>query len=182
MTYIFVGIFILTITATLYMIFSHRQKTLENELFRIKETFMTFVFAIGLWAETGTILYIMCTTPEKLAMTQTSTINTYIFLGASMLLGAILNLYYFLKQVIICESNITYISILGSTTNFNWNEITKIKLSQGNRLTLINKNHVKFTVGGDKSVYKKFIVIASKKIKPEVGKEILHNLKLSLKI
>ena len=182
MTNVFVGIFAFTIIGTLYMIISRRQKTLENELFRIKETYMTALLGLGLWAEAGAILYIMCTVPEKLAMTQTSTINTYIFLGASIILGAILNLYYFLKNIIIGETYITYVSILGSTTTFNWNEINKVKLSQGKRLTLISKNSNKFTVGGDKGPYKKFIIIALNKIKPEVGQDVLHHLKLAFKI
>lgn len=172
---------ILTFCFTCYIIIFHREKPQKGELFRVKEIFMTLILGIALWVETIAVLFVMYTTPDKLVNSGDSTMNIYIFLSASIILGAVLILYYSVKCIIISDNDIIYISIIGKKKTIAWKNIKEIKTSQGRRLTIIGKDGVKLTVGGNKESYKRFLKMSEQKIKPEIGEDIILGLKAAFK-
>ncbi|MEM1485776.1 hypothetical protein V6615_13035 [Oscillospiraceae bacterium PP1C4] len=159
-----------------------RCKPLEDELFRIREIPMTAVLGIALWAEAAGILYVLSTVPERLLTNQNASVNSYVFLTVSIILGSGMLLYRTVKIIIVCQNVVVYVSLLGKKTVLRWDEVSNLKLSHSKRLTMISEDGKKITVGGEKQSYGRFIILASQKLEPETGEEILVGLKSSLKL
>lgn len=179
---IFLTAFAVVIIVTAVIIATRRCKRMPGELYRIREISMTAVLGALLWLEAGTILYYDLAIPQRLITNSNSQINVYIFLTLSILTGAGMLLYYFVKSIVVCEDSVTYVSFYGTTKILKWEEITEVRTNVGKRFVLIGKNNVKMTVGGQRKTYKEFIELACKKIRPEVGEDILIGLKKSLKM
>lgn len=182
---ILIGIlFILVVAATLILIATRRPKKEQpGELFRIREISITSLLGLMLWLEAGFILYYGIMMPERLITSSQAEINVYIFLILSILAGAFMLLYYFVKCAIVTKDGVIGISPLGEKTVLKWKEVASLKLNTGKRLTLINKEATKkITVGGEQASYKNFLRIACKEIPPEAGDDILRGLKLSMKL
>lgn len=107
-------------------------------------------------------------------------LTSYLFVGAfsvgSTAVGCGIMFYTFLQKFIAYEDRIVFISILGTSKELYWKEIIEIKTTlMSNRVTLVGKKS-KFSVGGEPRRYKEFLLIAKRKISPEVGSDVLQNL------
>jgi hypothetical protein len=154
----------------------------QGELLRIKEPPMTAWLGLVLWVEAGIVLYFLLTQPEHLVVSQQGRINAYIFLLVSAVFGGIMILYCFKKVILVFPDQVVYVSLFGQQETLRWEEIDQIKTTQSKRLTLIHKGGTQFTVGGKTEDYREFVKLASKKIPPEAGEDILQELRLRLKI
>lgn len=167
--------------ATLYFLFAKRVPE-QGELLRINEPPMTALLGFALWVEAGFVLYFLLTQPEHVAVSQQGRINAYIFLLASAALGGTMILYSFTKAILVFSDRVVYVSLFGRQETLRWEEIDEVKVTQSKRLTLLHKGGTQFTVGGKMESYREFVKLASKKIPPEAGEDILKELRIRLKL
>lgn len=147
----------------------------SNEIFRVREIGMTSVLGALLWLEAGAILAYGITLPERLSGGFSSDLNVFGFLVLSILLGAYMQLYYFVKAIVVTDAGIVGISVWGKQTVLEWQDISEIRVSMLRRVTLGGHNG-SVTVGGEKKAYARFLRLAVKKIQADTGNDILIGL------
>ena len=108
----------------------------SNEIFRVREIGMTSVLGALLWLEAGAILAYGITLPERLSGGFSSDLNVFGFLVLSILLGAYMQLYYFVKAIVVTDAGIVGISVWGKQTVLEWQDISEIRVSMLRRVTL----------------------------------------------
>lgn len=167
---------IVFILADVILIIIRQPQKQKGELMRLSETAFTAVMGGMLVILGFFLLYMKYTDPTVAGADQTS----YIFAAGFALVcitgGCGIMLFTFLKKIIVCEDRVLFITILGRCKELYWDEIAEIRVPVlSNKLTIIGKN-IRFTVGGEPKAYKKFIKIAQKKIKAEVGSSVFEKL------
>ncbi len=161
---------------TVILIKLNQSKKVEGELLRLSETRFTAVMG-GMAIAMG--FFIICMKYLNTSLVGND-LTSYIFVGifavGCTLVGCGILFYTFIQKVIAYEDKIVFVSILGKSRELYWKEIVEIKTTFiSNKVTLIG-NKSKIYVGGEPKKYKEFLKIAKKKIKPEVGSEVLQNL------
>lgn len=164
------------ILASSILIVNKQPQKHEGELMRLSETAFTAVLG-GMMIALGFFLLYAKYVNYAVAGTDNA---SYIFVSGFAVMcvgcGCGIILYAFLRKFIIYEDRVLYVNILGGQWELYWNKITELKLSfMSNKVTLIG-NNTRFTVGGEPKAYREFLKIAKKKIKPEVGSDILEKL------
>lgn len=164
------------LAGTLYIIRRHRSlQRLPKELFRVREIGMTSVLGALLWLEAGAILAYGITLPERLSGGFSSELNVFGFLALSILLGAYMQLYYFVKVIIVTEAGIVGVSVWGRKTVLEWQAVSEVRVSMLRRVTLAGSGG-SVTVGGEKKAYARFLKLAARKIQADTGNDILAGL------
>jgi hypothetical protein len=167
---------IVLIIAAPIQIIIRQPKKQKGELIRMSETVVTAVMG-GMLIALGFFILYMKNANSTIAGTDQ---NSYLFVGVfavvSVAFGCGIMFYTFLQKIIACEDRVVFVTILGQYKVLYWDEIREIKVRfMSNKVTLIGKS-TQFIVGGEPKTYKEFLKIAKKKIRPEVGSDVLEKL------
>ena len=160
------GLFALSVVGTVAFILFRRREIDEKELFRVRETKFTALFAAFLWAESAAVLYIVFAYPERLLLNRNAVVNTSVFLVAGVALGCAAALYYFVKQSIVRDDKVIHINLFGAERSLDWAQIEKASVTR--TLVTLEGGGIVIKIRGEKNSFQQFLRVMEKKLPQSV--------------
>jgi len=168
----YIVLFFAVAAATLVFSALKRTGARPREIFRIRETMMTVVLGVALWAESGALLYILLTMPERLGG-GSAVLNGWLFAVASLLLGCFAVLFGSVKVVVACTDGFYAVTFYGSCTHILWEDVTDVQ-NVRKRLRFVTGSGRSATVGGSRQQMAQFVKLAAQNVPPEAGEDVLE--------
>jgi len=170
------------VLTVLFTLLCRRKERFADAQFVVKETPLTAVLGILLFAEAAFLCVLMERRGVTIDLSSAFGRNIAVFLAASALLGAFLFCYSLVRRVAVYADRLVFRSSFGSLFELRWEDVSAVKLTQTRRMKLANKEGAGFTVGGEKKGYSRFIVLASKLLPAQAGREIAQGLREQYKL
>ena len=154
------ALFGVSLVFTVAVVLLRRPRAEQGELLRLRESPAVGVIGLVLWG--------FCRR-EGIGTELT------LFLLVGLVLSCVSLLWYLVRCVIITETGILAVSMLGGRTLLRWNEIVRLKVERG-QLQLLDLAGRQCTVGGSKQKLAQFVDLARPRLRPGVGEAALGTL------
>lgn len=162
------ALFGVSLVFTVVVVLLRRPRAEQGELLRLRESPAVGVIGLVLW---GFCLWVGLTLDRREGVGTELTL----FLLVGLVLSCVSLLWYLVRCVIITETGILAVSMLGGRTLLRWNEIVRLKVERG-QLQLLDLAGRQCTVGGSKQKLAQFVDPARPRLRPGVGEAALGTL------